>query len=250
MEAHFRNSMDYRGVGINALKMVCEFYNGDWAGVILAELDLSIWRPHWWYKPEDIDRTDELVHEFESCEGLERWIQCIRDNEPLVVSDIEAIKDSYANQCKYRKIDGTPPGEEIQRTTLSVTELGQLLGISEASAYVLISKGHFEQVPVLGKMRITRDSFEQWYKTQCAYRTDVDQALDDEQMQTAYTMPDIGRLLGLHRNQVYYLVAKNLFETVQIGNRKCITKASFHHWYEGQSHYKLVAEDGVQEGRD
>lgn len=75
MEAHFRNSMDYRGVGINALKMVCEFYNGDWAGVILAELDLSIWRPHWWYKPEDIDRTDELVHEFESCEGLERWIQ-------------------------------------------------------------------------------------------------------------------------------------------------------------------------------
>lgn len=95
MEAHFRNSMDYRGVGINALKMVCEFYNGDWAGVILAELDLSIWRPHWWYKPEDIDRTDELVHEFESCEGLERWIQCIRDNEPLVVSDIEAIKDSY-----------------------------------------------------------------------------------------------------------------------------------------------------------
>lgn len=69
-------------------------------------------------------------------------------------------------------------------------------------------------------------------------------------MKTAYTMPDIGRLLGLHRNQVYYLVAKNLFETVQIGNRKCITKASFHHWYESQSHYKLVAEDGVQEGRD
>lgn len=163
---------------------------------------------------------------------------------------IDSFEAWYANQCKYRKVDGTPPGEEIQRTTLSVTELGQLLGISEASAYVLISKGHLEQVPVLGKMRITRDSFEQWYKTQCAYRTDVDQALDDEQMQTAYTMPDIGRLLGLHRNQVYYLVAKNLFETVQIGNRKCITKASFHHWYESQSHYKLVAEDGAQEGRD
>ena len=163
---------------------------------------------------------------------------------------IDSFEAWYANQCKYRKVDGTPPGEEIQRTTLSVTELGQLLGISEASAYVLISKGHLEQVPVLGKMRITRDSFKQWYKTQCAYRTDVDQALDDEQMQTAYTMPDIGRLLGLHRNQVYYLVAKNLFETVQIGNRKCITKASFHHWYESQSHYKLVAEDGTQEGRE
>ena len=119
MEAHFRNSMDYRGVGINALKMVCEFYNGDWAGVILAELVLSIWRPHWWYKPEDIDRTDELVHEFESCEGLERWIQCIRDNEPLVVSDIEAIKDSYHEirrasdrLCKEHGLSVIVPGRD------------------------------------------------------------------------------------------------------------------------------------------
>ena len=72
---------------------------------------------------------------------------------------IDSFEAWYANQCKYRKVDGTPPGEEIQRTTLSVTELGQLLGISEASAYVLISKGHFEQVPVLGKMHITRESF-------------------------------------------------------------------------------------------
>lgn len=62
METHFRNSMDYRGVRINALKMVCEFYNRDLADVILSEeLDLPIWRSHWWYKPEDIG-TDELVH--------------------------------------------------------------------------------------------------------------------------------------------------------------------------------------------
>lgn len=163
---------------------------------------------------------------------------------------IDSFEAWYANQCKYRKVDGTPPGEEIQRTTLSVTELGQLLGISEASAYVLISKGHFEQVPVLGKMRITKDSFDQWYQTQQTYRTEADQIRDNELMKSAYTIPEIARMLGLHRNLAYYLVSKNLFEIIQIGNRRCITRASFQQWYESQSHYKLVAEDGVQEGRD
>lgn len=103
MEEHFRNSMDYPGVGINALKMICEFYEGDWAGVILAELDLSIWRPHWWYKPGAQDRTDELVHELESCEGLERWVQHIRNNEPLVVLDVESIKNSYPVEYELYK---------------------------------------------------------------------------------------------------------------------------------------------------
>ena len=163
---------------------------------------------------------------------------------------IDSFEAWYANQFKYKKVDGTPPGEETQRTTLSVTELGELVGISEASAYVLIAKGHFEQVPVLGKMRITKDSFDRWYKTQNADRTNTDQELDNEQLKEAYTMPDIGRMLGIHRNQVYYLVAKDLFEIVQIGNRKCVTKASFHHWYENQSHYKLVADADTQERRE
>ena len=162
---------------------------------------------------------------------------------------IDSFEAWYANQCKYRKVDGTPPGKEIQRTTLSVTELGQLLGISEATAYVLISKGHFEQVPVLWKMRITKDSFDRWYKSQSAYHINADQALNDEQMKDAYTMPEIARMLGMHRNQVYYLVAKDLFEIIKIGTRKCITKASFHHWYESQSHYKLVADADTQERR-
>ena len=69
-------------------------------------------------------------------------------------------------------------------------------------------------------------------------------------MKIAYTIPEIARMLGLHRNLAYYLVSKNIYEIIQIGNRKCITRASFHQWYESQSHYKLVAEDGVQEGRD
>lgn len=103
IETQFRNSVNYDEIGIHALQTVCEFYGGDWAGIILAELDVSIWRPHWWCRLGDIDRTGELVHEFESSVGLERWVQCIRNNEQLTVLDTESIKDDYPVEYKLYK---------------------------------------------------------------------------------------------------------------------------------------------------
>lgn len=103
IETQFKNSVDYDEIGIHALQTVCEFYGGDWAGIILAELDVSIWRPHWWCRPGDIDRTGELVQEFESSIELERWVQCIHNNEPLTVLDTESIKDDYPVEYKLYK---------------------------------------------------------------------------------------------------------------------------------------------------
>ncbi len=59
---------------------------------------------------------------------------------------------------------------------MNAEELGALLGITESSAYDLIAKGHFEKVDVLGKMRISNESFWKWYSTQSIYRTVEDRA--------------------------------------------------------------------------
>ena len=45
------------------------------------------------------------------------------------------FEEWYANQFKYQKVDGTPPGEELKKTTYSMEELGQRLGLKEATAY-------------------------------------------------------------------------------------------------------------------
>lgn len=60
-------------------------------------------------------------------------------------------------------------------------------------------------------------------------------------------MPEIGKMLGLYRNQVYYIVSKGVFDIVQIGRYKCVTKDSFHRWYESQSHYKMVGKADMEE---
>ena len=84
---------------------------------------------------------------------------------------IPSFEEWYANQSFYKKVDGPEPGSQLKLTSMSAEELGALLGISEASAYDLIAKGHFKRMEVLGKMRISNESFWKWYATQSIYRT-------------------------------------------------------------------------------
>ena len=65
-------------------------------------------------------------------------------------------------------------------------ELGQRLGLKVATAYELVAKGHFEVVDVLGKRRVTKESFERWYASQTDYRTVEDQELDADIMASTY----------------------------------------------------------------
>lgn len=152
---------------------------------------------------------------------------------------IPSFEEWYANQSFYKKVDGPEPGSQLKQASMNAEELGALLGITESSAYDLIAKGHFEKVDVLGKMRISNESFWKWYSTQSIYRTVEDQAKDAEEMEATLRMPEIARMLGIHRNQVYYIVKTANWETVQIGRYKCVTKDSFYRWYENQSHYIL-----------
>ena len=72
---------------------------------------------------------------------------------------IPSFEEWYENQSFYKKVDGPAPGSALRKTSMNAEELGDLLGIVEASAYELIGKGHFEKVDVLGKMRISNESF-------------------------------------------------------------------------------------------
>ena len=155
---------------------------------------------------------------------------------------VDSFEEWYGNQSWYKKVDGTPPGELIKQYTLSAEELGMKLGITETSAYELMAKGHFEDVPVLGKKRITQKSFDDWYASQSFYRTVEDQQEDMASMEQTYSMPEIARMLGMPRKNIYHVINKNPFEIVQIGRYKRITKESFHKWYERQETYILKAD--------
>ena len=155
---------------------------------------------------------------------------------------LDSFEDWYANQFKYQKVDGTPPGETLKKTTYSVAELGERLGLAEATAYELIGKGHFEVIDALGKRRITKESFERWYSSQSEYLTIEDQKNSEGIIAKTYSMPEAARMLGVHRQNIYDLVARGCFEIIMVGRQKRITQESFKKWYENQSRYELVTD--------
>ena len=68
--------------------------------------------------------------------------------------------------------------------------------------------------------------------------------LQDGEMLLAstYGLPEMARMLGVHRQTIYYIVANEDFELIKVGRYKRATKESFEKWYQNQTRYQL-AED-------
>ena len=78
--------------------------------------------------------------------------------------------------------------------------------------------------------------------SQTDYRTVEDQELDADIMASTYGLPEMARMLGVHRQTIYYIVANEDFELIKVGRYKRATKESFEKWYQNQTRYQL-AED-------
>ena len=153
---------------------------------------------------------------------------------------LSSFEDWYANQFSYYKVDGPLPGAALRETTLSVAEIAQLLGIAEGTAEELLAKIKLGQVVIYGKRRILKNSFETWYRSQSFYRTVSDQEADRQLYGDTVTMPEIARMLGVHRNTIYGLVKAGHFETVKTARTTLVKRDSFERWYQGQNRYKKV----------
>lgn len=57
-----------------------------------------------------------------------------------------------------------------ERTTMSVREMGQMLGLGKTDSYWLVHRKHFETTLVQGVMRVNIESFEHWYANQIKYK--------------------------------------------------------------------------------
>ena len=154
---------------------------------------------------------------------------------------IESFEHWYANQIKHKKVDGTPPGEELRASSYSIPEMAELLGVSDYIAYDLIKRCNIETFEVDTWMRVRKDVFEQWYRSQTRYRTPKDRARDAALEEASMSMPQMARLLGITRNVAYGIIRKNeVLKVVVIADRKRVTIESFERWYRSQNKYHKV----------
>ena len=57
-----------------------------------------------------------------------------------------------------------------RKKSMSVPEMGRLLGLGKTESYYLVKKNWFKVVTIGGKMRVMIDSFEEWYAGQNHYK--------------------------------------------------------------------------------
>ena len=99
--------------------------------------------------------------------------------------------------------------------------------------------------------RIPKDSFQKWYDSQSRYRTKEDREKDAIVEEATITMPEMARLLGLTRSQVYQILRNpkysHFFETIVIAEKKRITKENFQKFLEGQNQFHLDPANDYEE---
>lgn len=88
---------------------------------------------------------------------------------------IESFEKWYAQQRRYRKVNGEEPGSKLSRY-MTITDIADILNISFSSAsYIYYEAGHFKTVLICNQTYIRRKDFEKWYQGQSYYKKRTEQ---------------------------------------------------------------------------
>lgn len=152
---------------------------------------------------------------------------------------LDSFEEWYGKQFRYKKVNGPEPGQLLP-ASWTVPEIADILGLNPGSVYELI-KNHapFPTIKVDGMTRVLKKDFEAWYKSQTHYKN-RDDAAPQELLDATLSVSDVAKLLGTHRNNVYSMIGRNLFQTVKADDKIRIFKDSFEKWYQSQKKYIKV----------
>ena len=128
------------------------------------------------------------------------------------------------------------------KKSISVPEMGRMLGFGKVESYWLVKKNYFTTIQVAGRMRVMLDSFEDWYAGQFHYKKVDGTPPGAKWRHTTMSIPELAELLGLKSATAYDLVKRAHLETMIIDRRIRVVNDSFESWYAGQSHYIKITE--------
>ena len=130
--------------------------------------------------------------------------------------------------------------ETKQKKTMSVREMGRLLGLKKVESYWLVHKEYFDTVLVSGKMRVVIESFENWYAGQVKYRKVTGEPPGEKLRQESYSAQDMGKMLGVSEDVAYYIINRYELPTILVNYWKRVPREAFEKWYASQSKYRTL----------
>jgi len=134
-----------------------------------------------------------------------------------------------------------------QKTTMSIREMGRILGLGKTESYYLAKKGYFKLIRFYNTTRVDIASFEEWYNSQIRYRK-AEGVPPRKRVENAMTLKELTEELGLSYSSAKELVRRKLFPVSKPDGMLLIDRAGFEAWYNSQFRYWKA--DGTPPGTD
>lgn len=85
------------------MKRHLKFFDGDWIGLIDFDLSMGVWSTKYFYNESTGSTSNTLIKEAECTEQAASWVMAIQNNEPIIIEDIEDIRDSAPAEYEMYK---------------------------------------------------------------------------------------------------------------------------------------------------
>lgn len=103
LESQLHSTDDPEVIAREMLIKAVEFYDGDWCGVVEADLEVGAWTPLWWYNRQTGGMTPTRFLELEDAAPMQRWITAMRLGKPIYIENAEDIKDAHPGEYSVYK---------------------------------------------------------------------------------------------------------------------------------------------------
>ena len=117
------------------------------------------------------------------------------------------------------------------KTTMSVREMRQLLGLGKTDSYWILHKNLFEVILINDKRRIVISSFEKWYANQVKYHKVNGSQPGEELCKRSYSVPDAAEILKVKPETIYTLIRQGKLKAETVDFWMRIPKEEFERWY-------------------
>lgn len=165
--------------------------------------------------------------------------------------DLVSFEKWYANQVKYKKVDGEEPGKELREKSYSFKEAANILGIHDSDLYDIWKNEKLEYITVDFVRRIPVDIFEKWYADQDIYRK-VTYIPTAEELEKDYIcLQEAADMLGISREKLAKIARceeiGRLLNSTICNNKRWITRKSFQLFLNAQNVYHITDDEDRQE---
>ena len=129
---------------------------------------------------------------------------------------------------------------KMKKTTMSVPEMRQLLGLKKTESYYILKQNYFKVLTVAGHYRIDLESFEKWYSNQWHYQK-ISGPPPGYNLQQYMTVKDVSAILGMKADGADWLIRRSgRFKLYEVNGLICILRKDFEEWYSRQYRYKKI----------